>query len=308
MSRLPSSLAPALHLAPGARIALVAPSGPFDREGLERAAERLRARYDVRYAPGIFERKGYLAGPDARRREELLAAVADPDVTGIVAARGGYGLTRIVGAVDPAVVARRRPLLAGFSDITALHAAWARAGVRSLHGSMAARMGSDPDDRLWARWIAALEGAAPAPIPGLRALAPGRATGALVGGNLAVLAALAGTPHAPPLDGALLFLEDTGEKPYRIDRMLTQLRDAGWLARVAGVVLGAFSECPPNADGVTVDDVLADLLGGLGVPVASGVPAGHLEDNLELPLGSPATLDADAGTLVVHEGVSGPAS
>lgn len=307
MSRLPSSLAPALRLAPGARIALVAPSGPFDRQGLEHAAQRLRARYDVRYALGIFERKGYLAGDDTRRSEELLAAVTDSDVTAIIAARGGYGLTRILGALDPAAITKRRPLLVGFSDITAAHAVWARAGVRSLHASMAARMGAHPDDRLWSRWIAALEGAAPAPVTGLRTLAPGRATGPLVGGNLAVLAALAGTPHAPPLDGALLLLEDTGEKPYRIDRMLTQLRDAGWLTRVAGVVLGAFTECAPNEDGVTVDDVLAERLQALGVPVASGVPAGHVEDNLELPLGAPATLDADAGTLVVHEGVSGPA-
>jgi len=256
----------------------------------------------------VFERKGYLAGDDARRLGELRSALADESVTAIVAARGGYGLTRILGQLDVELVARRRPLLVGFSDVTALHALFACAGVRSLHAPMAASMGARADDATWRRWTEALEGAAPGRIDGLHTVAPGGAQGPLLGGNLALLAALAGTRHAPPLDGAILLLEDTTEKPYRIDRMLTQLREAGMLGGVAGIVLGAFTECTPNDDGVTVDEVLAERLSNLGVPVARGLPAGHIRENLSLPLGALARLDADRGVLELDEGVSGPAS
>jgi muramoyltetrapeptide carboxypeptidase len=147
------------------------------------------------------------------------------------------------------------------------------------------------------RWIRAVEGATPEPIEGLATLTKGTTEGPLLGGNLALLAALTGTPHAPPLEGAVLFLEDVGEAPYRVDRMLTTLREAGWLALVAGVALGGFTGCAPRDDGRGVDEVLADRLGDLGVPVVAGVGAGHVRDNLELPLGAPVRLDASRGTL-----------
>jgi muramoyltetrapeptide carboxypeptidase len=128
---------------------------------------------------------------------------------------------------------------------------------------------------------------------------PGRAEGVLLGGNLAVLAALVGTPYAPPLDGAILFLEEVGEAPYRVDRWLTQLRHAGWLAAVRGVVLGDFVRCHPGDHGVPIEDVLADRLGDLDVPVVRGLPAGHGDQNAALPFGRRVVLDADEGTLTV---------
>src|SRR5690606_28050535 len=146
-----------------------------------------------------------------------------------------------------------------------------------------------------------VEGAPPEAIEGLRPLVGGVAEGPLLGGNLAVLAALGGTPHAPPIDGAILFLEDVGEAPYRVDRMLTTLREAGWLARVAGVVLGSFTACTPRDDGVTVDEVLAERLSDLCVPVVAGLEAGHRRNNLELPLGASVRIDASAGALVFLE-------
>lgn len=287
-------------LAPGRRIEVIAPASPFDAEAFARGVERLRTRYDVRHAPDVLDRAGYLAGNDDRRAAEVVRAIEDGTVHAIVAARGGYGATRILDRVAPELVARHPKLLVGFSDVTALHAVWGRAGLRSVHGPMVAMLGNVAEP-LFDRWVRAAEGALPEPVRGLAAISGGRARGPLLGGNLAVLTALLGTPHALPFDGAILFLEDTDERPYRVDRMLTTWRHAGALARVAGIALGAFTRCDRGADGVTVEQVLAERLGDLGVPVVTGVPAGHVDDNLELPLGAIATLDADAGVLTFSE-------
>ncbi len=298
---------PPLRLGPGARVAVIAPSSPFDVAAFEVGVARLRTRYDVTFRDDLLSKSGYFAGDDARRHAELDAALADPDVRAIVAARGGYGAARLLARLDVAAVRAARKLLVGFSDVTALHALWARAGVRSLHATMVCGLGADGrTDRELARWIGAAEGEIPPEIRGLQPLtrAVRRATGPLLGGNLAVLAALVGTPHLPPLDGAVLFLEDVGERPYRVDRMLTHLRLAGVLERVAAVVLGTFTDAAPGRDGVTVDDAIAGCLAGLDVPVLAGVPAGHVADNLELPLGARVVVDPEAGTLTFTEGLA----
>ena len=280
----------------GSRIAVIAPSSPFDVPAFERGIARLRERYDVSYGAGVLARKGFLAGDDGRRLAELHEALRDPAVEAIVAARGGHGATRLLDRIDVAEIAAQPKLLVGFSDVTALHAAWLRAGVRAIHGPMVAALGGGGGERV-ARWIAAVEGARPDALRGLTAIAGGVAEGPLIGGNLAVLCALCGTPYAPPVDRAVLFLEDVGERPYRIDRMLTTLRHSGWLARAAGVALGAFTDAEPGTDGTSVEDVLEERLGSLGIPVVRGVPAGHVDDNLELPLGARVRLDAGAGQL-----------
>jgi muramoyltetrapeptide carboxypeptidase len=257
---------------------------------------RLRTRHVVDYDPQIAQHAGYFAGDDTRRLREITRAIEDPRVDGIIAARGGYGATRLLPQLDAAQVRARPKLLVGFSDITALHSLWARARVASIHGPMAATLGTLPA-ALATRFLDALEGRGPTQVTGLELLSRGRAEGVLLGGNLAVLASLLGTPHFPTLDGAILFLEDTGERPYRVDRMLTSLRNAGVLHAVRGIVLGAFEQALPGPDGVTVSEVLRERLTDLGVPVVAGLPCGHVEDNLELPLGTRVTLDADAGTL-----------
>jgi muramoyltetrapeptide carboxypeptidase len=284
------------RLSPGARIQVVAPAGPFDVAEFELGVARLRTRYDVRYDAGILERAGYLAGSDDRRTAELLGALRDREVQAIVAARGGYGATRLLDRISAEVVAEHPKLLVGFSDVTALHALWSRAGLGSIHGPMVAALGRC-DGVQFARWIAAVEGALPPAIDGLQALAPGSARGPLLGGNLAVLSALIGTPYAPPLAGCVLFLEDVGERPYRVDRMLTTWAHAGWLAQPSAIVLGRFTEAEPGADGTTVEQVLRERLSGLGIPVLAGLPAGHVDDNLELPLGATAAVDAALGRL-----------
>jgi muramoyltetrapeptide carboxypeptidase len=284
-------------LEPGDHVALVAPSGPFDRDAFERGVRLLSSRgYVCHYDEAIFARDGYLAGDDTRRERELLRALADPDIKVLIAARGGFGATRLLPCLSVSAVRAAGKGLVGFSDITALHALWARAGVASLHAAMVAKVG-DLDEARQLRWLRALEGAPTPALTGLSAVVPGRVEGRLVGGNLAVLAALVGTPFAPPLEGSVLFLEDIGERPYRIDRMLTTLTHAGWFEQVRGVAFGAFSECAPGADGVSGRDVLLRHAEALGLPCVLDVPAGHVDDNHELPLGHLVELDAAAGAL-----------
>lgn len=286
-------------LAPGARIALIAPASPFDSAGFERGVERLRRRYEVNYSPEILERRGFLAGSDERRLSELRAALADPRVDAVLAARGGYGCTRIAPYVGTDEIRRHAPVLVGFSDLTALHAAWAHARVGSLHASMVAALGG-ADERLFQRFCAALEGRFTDRFSELTPLAGGVAEGRLLGGNLAVLSSLLGSALFPPLSDAVLFLEDVGERPYRVDRMLTSWRNAGAFAGVRGIVLGAFVQGDPGPDGVSLADVLYERLHDLGIPVVSGLAAGHIDDNAELPFGQRVTLDARRGELHVH--------
>jgi muramoyltetrapeptide carboxypeptidase len=283
-------------LRPGARIRLIAPSGPFDRDEFERGVDRLRARYEVSFDPSIALRRGYFAGDDARRGGELQRAIDDDAVDAIVAVRGGYGATRLLPMLDLQPLAQRPKLLVGFSDISALHAQWARAGLGSIHGPMVAGLGRGQPAQV-ERWQRAVEGALPPQLNQLRTIAPGRARGPLLGGNLAVLTALIGTPYLPDLDGCVLFLEDVNERPHRVDRMLTTWLQAGLLHKPAAIALGAFTNSAQAGDSVTIDDVLQERLGAIGVPVLSGVPSGHIDDNLELPLGAYVELDAGAGTL-----------
>jgi muramoyltetrapeptide carboxypeptidase len=300
-------LSPARHLSAGARIAVIAPSSPFDAATFELGVARLRVRYEVSFDAALHARSGYFAGDDARRRAELRAALADPRIDAIVAARGGYGAARLLPGLAVEEVRAARKLLVGFSDITALHALWARAGLRSLHATMVCGLGRDGhDDAQRARWIRTVEGDIPARIGALRPLTASRAvvSGRLLGGNLAVLASLVGTPHLPSFDGSVLFLEDVGERPYRLDRMVTQLRLAGLLDRVAAVVLGTFTDCGPGRDGVTAEAAIAGCLVGLDVPVLAGIPTGHVDDNLELPFGARVVVDSAAGTLAFLEGIA----
>lgn len=275
---------------------MIAPSSPFPRAEFDRGVALLSTRYRVSFADDLFSADGYLAGSDARRLAELERALTDPSVDAIVCARGGYGATRLLDAIAPSAVRAARKLLVGFSDVTALHALFARAGLCSLHGPMVTGLGRAGEDA-FSRWAAVVEGAPVSALEGLRRIAPGQAEGVLLGGNLAVLAALIGTPYAPPIDGAILLLEDVGEAPYRVDRMLTTLRHAGWLERVRGIVLGSFTGCDPRADGRTVDAVLAERLADRGVPVVGGVSAGHQPSDEALPLGVRVRVDGDRGAL-----------
>jgi muramoyltetrapeptide carboxypeptidase len=282
-------------LAPGDRVAVVAPSSPFPREELLRGLAWLRQRYRLSIGPGILARDGFLAGTDTRRGEELAHAMSDPEVKAIVAARGGYGAIRLVEALPWDELARRPKWIVGFSDVTVLHAMAWRAGVASVHAPNVTGLGRDATPATRARWLAALERPrAPHSWRGLRVLRPGEARGVVVGGNLSLVHAMAAAGRLVIPDGAVVALEDVTESPYRIDRMLTSLRLGGHLQRASAIVFGGFDRCAPGADGRTADEVLEERTRDFGVPVLAGAPFGHGLRNAAFVLGGPARLDGDS--------------
>lgn len=295
------------RLAPGARVAVVAPSGPVPEERLQAGLDLLRGwGLDPVVAPHVLDRHDtfdYLAGQDADRAADLQNAWCDPSVDAVLCARGGYGAQRMVDLLDwEAMRAAGPKVFVGFSDITALHEAFAtRLGLVTLHGPMAAGVDFVKNARAQDHLRATLF--APETVrtiaSGGTALVPGRARGVTLGGCLALLAAGLGTPHTRPgAAGGLLCLEDVGEETYRLDRYLTQLLRAGWLEGVCGLLLGSWENCDTPG---RVRALLADRLGTLGVPVAEDFGFGHCDGALTIPFGVRAELDADAGTLTLDE-------
>jgi muramoyltetrapeptide carboxypeptidase len=285
-------------LEPGDSVFVVAPSGPFDRAAARAGIAWLEKRYRVRYGATLFARDGFLAGPDRRRAAELQKAL-DSDVQAIVAARGGYGLGRIATRIDWRGIMKRPKWLVGFSDFTVLHAESWRRGLATLHAPMLCTLGlAKSSARL--RWIDALEDPRrERRWEGLQTWHAGRAGGPFVGGNLAILHSMAAARRLRFPKGAVVFLEDIGERPYRVDRMLTDLLEGGYLARASGIVVGDFVDCVKGPDGRTVDDVLRERLESLGVPIVSGFPSGHGPRNDAVVLGQTARLDARRGTFTL---------
>jgi muramoyltetrapeptide carboxypeptidase len=289
-------------------VEVVAASGPVDREKFEAGAAALGSRYDLRYDESlVLARTGYLAGDDAHRLEALNGAIRDPECRAIILARGGYGLTRILPAVDRLALRSHPKPVVGYSDVTALLAVCARVRVAAIHGPMVSDFaGLCEEDR--GSFFGLLENPEPGVLTtGMTTLVGGTARGPLLGGNLEVLSRLLGTPLQPEFAGAVLFLEDVGEAPYRVDRLITHLEQAGVLAAAACVVIGDFTGGDEESDGVvrvpTVRDVLVERLGRLTIPVALGSGFGHGERKGSLPYGVSVEFNADAGTLTALEGV-----
>ncbi len=287
-------------LRPHDTVAIIAPSGPFDPVLGWRGLGWLAARYRLRFSRRLFDRCGYLAGTDDARAEELACAIDDPSIRAIVAMRGGYGAMRITPKIDWTRLCQAPKWIVGFSDITALHLEAAKVGVESLHASMVAELGRG-DAQAREAWIRALEHPHdPRSFGGLKTWTPGAARGPLIGGNLTVFASciLAGRANVP--HGAILLLEDIGERPYRVDRLLTSLRMGGHLSGCAGVVLGDFTDCFAGPDGTNVEQTLRANLDGLGIPVVAGMPCGHGRPNDPVILGRDVVLNADASTVVLE--------
>jgi muramoyltetrapeptide carboxypeptidase len=291
-------------LARGDVVRVVAPAGPFDPEGFGRGLAVLRDRLGLRprFRDDVGARDRYLAGSDERRALEWREAVADEEASAIFCARGGYGSMRILPTIDPRPLLEQPKLFVGFSDVTAIHAALNRAGLATVHGPVVTQLGRLPEEPL-EHLRALLFGGAPRPerdaapaagagLAGTEIVRAGRATGPLLGGTLTLLSHLAGTRWFPALDGAILFIEDVGEEPYRLDRLLTHLRLAGLLDRVAGVAVGQLAGC--DDAGVSGLDVVREAVRDLGIPAAAGFEAGHEDRNFALPLGPRATLVAPA--------------
>jgi len=296
------------RIGPGDVVGVVAPSSPIEEERLAAGLRVLEGWGLVpRLGESVLAREAYLAGPDSARRRDLTAMLVDPDVRAIFCARGGYGSQRIVPSIDLRVLHGDPKPIVGCSDVTALLAAVVQEGVAAFHGPMVATdvargLTARSATHLWSTLSdAGFQFQAEVPTP----IRPGRATGRLVGGCLSVIATTLGTPWALDTDGAILFLEDVHEWPYRIDRLLLQLHQAGLLDRVAGVVFGTMAACR-SANGATALDVVRDAFADAPFPVGFGLPSGHDPaetgvENLTLPLGLTVELDVDAGALVALE-------
>jgi muramoyltetrapeptide carboxypeptidase len=305
MSRAsPAALLRPPPLAPGARVALVAPAGPLRGEAdLDRAIGNARGLgWEPVAAAHALDRRGYFAGLDEHRLGDLNRALTDDSVDAVWCLRGGYGAMRLLDAVDYDALRRRPKPLLGYSDITALHAAVGRlAGVASFHAPTARAVLTPFSRDSLARALSGRDEPC-GRASDARTLRPGRARGVLVGGNLALLAALVGTPYAPSCDGAILVLEDVNEAVYRVDRMLRQLLLSGSLDGVRGIAFGQCTDCPAESDdgARTLDEVVAELAEILDVPCVIGIPLGHVDDQWTIPLGALAELDASEGALWVE--------
>jgi muramoyltetrapeptide carboxypeptidase len=323
-------------LQPGDLLRVIAPSGALrELTAFERGVGIWRSRgYRVEVIPQIDDRWGYLAGKDETRRHHLALAWQDPECRGILCARGGFGSTRILenwhwGYRDredkgdtgdteniftpptphtfptPHTPSPHRPItppsspkwLIGFSDITALLWSLYQVGISGVHAPLLTTIADEPD---WSiqRLFDWLEGRSLPPIKGC-GWGGGIAIGILLPANLTVATHLLSTPIQPDLNGVILAFEDVTEAPYRIDRMLTQWRMSGALSKVRGIALGSFSKCeaPVGISSFTVEEVLRDRLGDLGIPVVSDLPFGHEAPNAALPVGVQVILDADQGIL-----------
>ena len=321
------ALAPALRAKTGGKparlrkgntVGLVCPAGfVADRFGIDQVEETIRAMGLVPKAGShLLDRHGYLAGRDTDRAADLVHMFADPDVKAIFAVRGGWGCQRLLPLLDFDTISANPKLLVGSSDITALHLAIAaRAGFPTIHGPNAAH--SWPDGTWQDFRGLAFEAATPTYSiarngsgrlsqrdPHVRTFRAGKARGKLLGGNLSVLSAMVGTPYLPDFSGAILFLEDTNEAEYRIDRMLEQLFQAGVLNKVSGIVFGQCSNCrnPGSPYGnFTIYEVLDHHFSRIGVPAFQGAAIGHIARQVSIPVGVEAEIDATSGTIRMLE-------
>lgn len=285
----PPPASPSLPLLrPGDRVVVVSPAGPVDATLLDAGLAWLRKwGLDAHVAPHALDTHPtlpYLAGHDTDRAHALQQAWLDPTVAGVLCARGGYGTARMVDLLDWPALARHRKVFVGSSDTTVLHDRFRRAGIPTWFGPMIATTAFVEDPTARDHLHRALF-TGPTPYRGT-GLVPGVARGTAVGGTLSLL-------HTPPPDGAVVLLEDVNEEPYRLDRMLTGLLRSGWFDRVAGIVLGSWTGC---GDAATV---LADRLGGLGVPVIADTGFGHCAGQLTVPLGVSVEIDGGTGVVTV---------
>lgn len=306
------------RLRPGMTIGVVAPSSPADEDETVRYGLELVESFGFKAKPGkhLFERTQYLAGPDEARAADLNAMFADSDVGAIMALAGGYGAMRILPHLDYDVIRANPKALIGYSDITALHCALHRkCGLITYHGQTALSRFTGYSIAEFQKVLmepkANVPIGAPPPFetgPGrvqrenrITTFRPGVARGRLIGGNLTLVSCLMGTPYEPDFAGRLVFLEDVHEKPYRVDRMLTQLLLSGRLAKAAGLIFGKFTDAEDTGNTFSLEHVLRDAAARLEIPCARGLMIGHVADQTVVPIGIEAEFDAGGGQLTLLE-------
>jgi muramoyltetrapeptide carboxypeptidase len=296
-------------LAPGAQVAVVAPASPFEREQFEAGIAELRTLgFDPVWDDRVFARRGFVSGDAALRAASFDEAWQRPDIYALIGARGGYGSVQLLPYLDPVQLAAQPRAFIGYSDLTSiLTFLVCQCGIVAFHGpSVAGRLGRGTEAYDRVSFLATLMNVEPVGelIPdGLESVRPGDAQGRLLGGTLTQLAAAAGTPYAlAPWDDTILLLEDVAERPYRLDRMLVQLRLSGALDHVRGIVLGTFPRCDEPGGSPTARGALADALADFPGPIVFGFPTGHVDGPaMTMPLGVRARLVAGATTRLIIE-------
>ena len=308
------------RLVEGDTVGLVLPaSAVFENDDVTIAKEQLELLgFRVVIGAHAFDRHGYFAGTDRDRAGDVNRMFADDRIAGIVCYTGGWGSPRVLPHLDYELIARKPKVLIGYSDITALlNAIHQRTGLVTFHGPVGSSVLNEYTLENFRRVVMTAEAPGALALPPKKPaelvdrtnrilrVSPGKASGRLAGGNLTLLASLMGTPYEIDTRGAILFMEDVREDLYRIDRMLTQLALGGKFADAAGIAFGRCSECSYRGPSFSLEDILRDRFGNGGKPMISGLSFGHIENKLTLPIGVTATLDADAGTLVIDEAAVG---
>ena len=316
----PPGLLKARALKPGDTVGLITPSTYVSDPDRLALAERTIRYFGLKVEIGrhVRRRDGYLGGSVDERVADLHDMFRNPDIHAVFAIRGGYGSAQLLDRIDFDLIRRNPKVFLGYSDITALHLAIHKmTGLVTFHGPVTLSGFSDYTQKYFRQALFRTEpiGAVTNPPDDnrlrpahlLRTIRPGTARGPLIGGNLTLISSTMGTPYEIDTRGRILFLEDVGEEPYSIDRMLTQLRLAGKLREAAGVIFGECSDCRPREfqpsfeSTFSLGEVLDNLLGDLKIPVLSGLTIGHTSDQLTLPLGVTASLNADTGELTIEE-------
>jgi muramoyltetrapeptide carboxypeptidase len=291
-------------------VGLVAPSSPFEQDTLEAGIRFLQDEgFRVRHQPDLVERrKGFLAGGDHERACEIQKTFEDPEVKAVFVVRGGYGAQRILDRLDPVQIRRHPKIFLGYSDATCLLTyLLQKAKLVCFHGPVANEMGSlsDLTRRCLLQLLTRTEPLGSVPLGNFRWIREGVARAPIVGGNLSLLCSTLGTPWEVDTGGRILLLEERGEKPYRVDRMLVQLRQAGKFSSIAGLLFGEFrggeASEQDGRDKEAMDEVLDGNTKDLGVPVACGLPIGHGKHNVPLPLGVLAEIDGREGRVSILE-------
>jgi muramoyltetrapeptide carboxypeptidase len=292
-----------IALKPGDQIGIISPAGPLRETDLQEGLSIMETSgFGIRIAPHVYDKQGYLAGKDEVRLGDLHAMFQDPAIKAIFCARGGYGCLRLLDKIDYGLIKKNPKIFVGYSDVTALMMAiYNKTGLITIHGPMVRDLSRKNQDH-WQNLRILLTSGGPPKIGliegGGAVLVPGKATGKLLGGNLSLICHLVGTSYLPSFEGCILFIEETAEPLYRLDRMLTHLALSGRLKGLSGIITGELENCGPS---YLVQKLLLEKLTDLGIPVAAGLPIGHGSRNLPLPMGLKAELDTHLMTLSVTE-------
>lgn len=295
----------------GDTVGLINPASPVDLEDVD-YTEKALAKLGLKVKRGrhILDRYGYLAGPDRDRAADIHAMFADRSVNALLTLRGGWGCNRILPLLDYELIRQHPKIIMGYSDITSLLLAiYARSGVVTFHGMVGTSNWNQFSQTYMQQVLfngAAVSMVNPVNISG-EAIAPGKATGKIIGGNLSVLTSMVGSPYLPDLpdwNQTILFVEEVGEDIYRVDRMLTQLKIAGILDRISGFIFAQCRNCTPGEDddpSLTLPQVFSDIIKPLGIPAWYGSAIGHIQDKFTIPIGVQVEIDASQGTITMLE-------